>query len=135
MGRVKKTKYQKFKNPKTEYHLIQKLSGTYYRCGKEHHSSEECPATKNKCNTCDRRNHYAKMCRTKKNDNKQREYSKWSSHVQTVRLSDIRSINFSQTPRAEIKCTTRNSNVPRQRFPTLDLQLVYAALTSSRISS
>ena len=46
-----------------------KSERTCYRCGDAPHRKHECPAFNQTCRKCDRRGHYAKMCRTKDSKN------------------------------------------------------------------
>lgn len=41
------------------------------RCGNSYHKNNKCPADGVKCNKCHKNNHFPKMCKTKKQDNKE----------------------------------------------------------------
>ncbi|GFR05219.1 hypothetical protein TNCT_711981 [Trichonephila clavata] len=87
-----------FKNYRNQCKNNQKNEVNCKQCGKIH-VKKKCPACGTKCRNCDGRNHWAKMCRTQRNKQKNvaalrvNPIEENCENSETIYIGELKSVN------------------------------------------
>ncbi|GFY39567.1 hypothetical protein TNIN_109851 [Trichonephila inaurata madagascariensis] len=90
----------------------QKNEADCKQCGKIH-EKKKCPAYGTKCRNCDGRNHWAKMCRTQRNKEKNmaarrvNAIEESSENSKTIYIGELKSVNELDTKETNCVCDNR----------------------------